>query len=149
MLHLMKLAVGIRDPAHLRHMHAHRTAHDPPLRHLTRHRPRRAEEIAGAGSMFWVIGGTMLVRQAILEIVPAERDDGSACAAILLGPALVAVLGRPRQGVPGLALPAGGRRPARPGSGYAGGGHAARAGAGVAVAWAAMTAGGGLAGRRH
>ncbi len=44
MLHLMKLCVGVRDPAELRAWQAER-ARRPPLRHLTRHMPRRAAEI--------------------------------------------------------------------------------------------------------
>ncbi len=95
MLHIMKLAVGIRDPAQLRQVQGHRIAHDPPLRHLTRHMPRRAAEVSGAGSLYWVIAGIMLVRQPVLDIVPAERADGTACAAILLAPELVPVAGRP------------------------------------------------------
>ncbi len=45
--------------------------------------------------MYWVIGGAMLVRQRILGIEPAIREDGHPCAAILLDPAVVPVLGRP------------------------------------------------------
>ncbi len=95
MLHLMKLCVGIRDPAELRAYQAQRLAGGLPLRHLTRHLPRRAAELAGAGSIYWVIDGTMLVRQRITTIEPATRADGSACAAIGLDPVLVAVTGRP------------------------------------------------------
>ncbi len=92
MLHLMKLCVGVRDPAELRVLQA---ARGTQPRHLTRHMPRRAAEIAGAGSLYWVIGGAMLVRQAIVAVEPACREDGTACAAILLDPAVVAVSGRP------------------------------------------------------
>jgi hypothetical protein len=95
MLHMMKLAVGVRDPAHLRALQAERALTDAPLQHRTRHLPRRAAEIVGEGSLFWVIGGTMLVRQRIIGIEPATRLDGTACAAILLDPDLVAVTPRP------------------------------------------------------
>lgn len=95
MLHLMKLAVGVRDPAHLRSLQSLRVSHDLPLRHVTRQMPRRAAEIAGAGSLYWVVAGTMLVRQPVLDIVATERADGTACAAIMLGAALVAVEPRP------------------------------------------------------
>jgi hypothetical protein len=95
MLHMMKLAVGVRDPAHLRALQAERMGGDLPLQHRTRHMPRRAAEIIGGGSLFWVIGGAMLVRQRVIGIEPAVRDDGTACAAILFDPALVAVTGRP------------------------------------------------------
>ena len=95
MLHMMKLCVGVSDPAELRAWQAQRMRTDPKLRHLTRHMPRRAEEIVGQGSLFWVIGGTMLLRQTLIAIEPATRGDGSACAALVLDPALVAVQGRP------------------------------------------------------
>jgi hypothetical protein len=95
MLHLIKLAVGIRDPAHLRTVQADRMADGAPLRHLTRHSPRRAEEITAGGSLYWVIAGTLLLRQRITAVEPAVRNDGSACAALMLDPLLVAVTGRP------------------------------------------------------
>src|ERR1700733_9968237 len=95
MLHLMKLAVGVRDPAHLRTLQADRLAHAPPVRHQTRQMPRRADEITDGGSLYWVIAGSMLVRQRVLEIVPARREDGSACARLILDITLVPVASRP------------------------------------------------------
>ena len=95
MLHLIKLAVGIQDPAHLRAAQTQRVALDPPLRHLTRQMPRRAAEIAAGGSMYWVIAGSLLLRQRVLAVEPAARADGTACAAIMLHPALIPVRGRP------------------------------------------------------
>ncbi len=95
MLHLTKLCVGVRDPAHLRALQHSRQPGEQPLRHLTRHMPRLAAEITAGGSLYWVISGTMLVRQRVTALQPAVREDGSACAAIVLDPALVAVSGRP------------------------------------------------------
>ena len=91
----MKLCVGIRDPAELRAYQAERLANRLPLRHLTRHLPRRAAELLAGGSLYWVIDGTMLVRQRITSIEPSTRADGSACAAIGLDADLAAVVGRP------------------------------------------------------
>ena len=95
MLHLMKLCVGVRDPAELRHWQAQRAARNQPLRHLTRHMPRRSAEITDGGSLYWVIAGTMLVRQRITALEPACREDGTTCAAIMLDAALVPLSGRP------------------------------------------------------
>jgi hypothetical protein len=95
MLHMMKLAVGIRDVAHLREVQANRLAREGKLRHLTRSFPRRAADIVDGGSMYWVIAGAMVVRQRISDIVAARYEDGSSCAAIHLDPDLVAVAGRP------------------------------------------------------
>ena len=95
MLHMMKLAVGIRDIAHLREAQAERARTRPPLRHFTRSFPRRAAEIIDGGSLYWVIGGAMVVRQRILDIVADHWDDGTACAGLVLSPDLIAVAGRP------------------------------------------------------
>lgn len=95
MLHIAKLAVGIRDIAHLRSVQAGRQQAMPPLRHQTRNMPRRAGEIVGAGSIYWVIAGTMLVRQPVLDIIEDAWDDGTRCAGLVLDPALVQVEGRP------------------------------------------------------
>ncbi len=92
-LHLVKLAVGVRDLAHLRAIQAERAA-VAPLRHRTRNRPRRAAEIVGGGSIFWVIGGALRARQRIGGIVEDRWEDGSKCAGLLLDPHLVAVRGR-------------------------------------------------------
>ncbi len=94
MLHLTKLAVGVRDIAHLAQLQAQRMQHDPPLRHRTRNFPRRAAEILDGGSIYWVIAGATLVRQRILDIRHDAWDDGSACAGIVLDPTLVPVAGR-------------------------------------------------------
>ena len=94
-LHISKLAVGIDDVEHLREVQANRLNDDPPLRHRTRNMPRRAAEVLSGGSLFWVVRGAMIVRQRILDIREETWDDGSACAGLLLDPALVAVEGRP------------------------------------------------------
>lgn len=95
MLHLMKLAVGIRDLAHLAERQAARAVSDPPLRHQTRMFPRRAAEIVDGGSIYWVIAGAMLVRQRIVEIRQEAWDDATTCAGLILDPTLVQVEARP------------------------------------------------------
>lgn len=101
MLHIAKLAVGIRDIAHLRQVQAVRASQEPPLRHRTRSFPRRAAEIAGNGSIYWVIGGAMLVRQRVLEVIEDRWDDDRKCAGLVLDPALIAVEGRPTKAFQG------------------------------------------------
>ena len=95
MLHLVKLAVGIRDLAHLAERQAARAVSDPPLRHQTRMFPRRAEEIVAGGSIYWVVTGVVLVRQRIVEIRQEAWDDGTSCAGLILDPGLVQVEARP------------------------------------------------------
>jgi len=91
----MKLAVGVRDLDHLRDLQAERARSTPPLRHLTRNQPRRAAEVLDGGSIYWAIGGALVVRQRILDILPAPAADGTPRAALVLDPALVPVAGRP------------------------------------------------------
>jgi hypothetical protein len=101
LLHLTKLAVGIRDIAHLRDVQAERARQDPPLRHRTRNFPRRAQEVLDGGSLYWVIQGATIVRQRILDIVEDRWNDATACAGIVLDPTLVPLatrLTRPFQG---------------------------------------------------
>ena len=91
MLHLAKLAVGTKDVADLRRWQARRA----PLQHLTRNLPRRRDEVLAGGSLYWVIGGVMVVRQRVLDIAESARGDGSRCCALVLDRELVPVLGRP------------------------------------------------------
>jgi hypothetical protein len=95
MIHLLKLSVGVRDAEHLIALQRDRAAIDPPLRHRTRQMPKRAPEIIGGGSIFWVIAGIIQCRQRILDIRPDQRPDGSACVALILDPAIIMVDGRP------------------------------------------------------
>ena len=95
MLHLTKLAVGVRDIDHLRELQAERAQRNPPLRHRTRNFPRRRDEVVAGGSIYWVISGAMIVRQRILDVIEDKWDDNSACAGLVFDPELVPVAGRP------------------------------------------------------
>jgi hypothetical protein len=95
MLHLTKLAVGVRDIDHLRELQSERAERDPPLRHRTRNFPRRREEVLDGGSMYWVVGGAVVVRQRILDVIEDRWEDNSACAGLIFDPELVAVAARP------------------------------------------------------
>ena len=101
MLHLTKLAVGVRDIAHLEQLQAQRLLQEPPLRHRTRNFPRRADEIMDGGSIYWVFAGAMLVRQRILDIRHDTWEDGSVCAGIMLDATLVPLAGRPTKAFQG------------------------------------------------
>jgi hypothetical protein len=94
LIHLIKLAVGVRDIAHLAALQAARHEADPPLRHRTRNSPKRAEELCAGGSIYWVVGGVILVRQKLLEIIEDHWDDGARCAGLVLDPTLVRVQAR-------------------------------------------------------
>jgi hypothetical protein len=94
MLHIAKLAVGVRDIDQIRAWQAERQRSSPPLRHRTRNFPRRGEEVLDGGSLYWVISGSMLARQRILDIIEDKRDGGEKCAAFILDSELVPLIGR-------------------------------------------------------
>jgi hypothetical protein len=95
MMHLTKLAVGVRDADHLRELQGERIREHARLWHRTRSFPRRRAEVLDGGSMYWVIAGTMLARQRIVDIVEDHRDDGTPCTSLILDPELVGLVGRP------------------------------------------------------
>lgn len=95
MLHMLKLSVGVKEVAQLRAIQALRAIAEPPLRHQTRMMPKRRDEILAGGSIFWVIGGFVQVRQRLLDIIDDRWDDGTPCAGLVLDPELVPVSARP------------------------------------------------------
>jgi len=95
MLHMLKLSVGVKEVAQLRAIQTLRAAADPPLRHQTRMMPKRRDEMLDGGSIFWVIGGFVQVRQRLLDIIEDRWDDGTPCAGLVLDPVLVPVEARP------------------------------------------------------
>jgi hypothetical protein len=101
MLHIAKLAVGVRDIDHIRALQADRLRTNPPLRHRTRNFPRRGNEVLDGGSLYWVISGSMLARQRIVDIIEDERDDKTPCASFILDPDLVPLIGRPTRAFQG------------------------------------------------
>ncbi|MAK62263.1 MAG: lysophospholipase [Ponticaulis sp.] len=74
MIHLVKLCVGAESVSDLEDWQKSRVFDriarglDPHPRHETRQMPKRAEELLDGGSLYWVIKGTILVRQRILEV---------------------------------------------------------------------------------
>ena len=94
MLHLTKLAVGVRDIDHLREVQAETSPH--AARHCVTVRaafPAGTRRWSTAGRCYWVVNGCMLVRQRIVDIIEDRRDDGSACTGLVLDPALVPLAG--------------------------------------------------------
>lgn len=96
LLHLVKLCVGAQGVDDLRRWQQGRTALGQRLRHVTRMRPKRAEELLAGGSLYWVFQGKILARQRILGLEEAESDGRPACG-ILLDPQIVETLPAPRR----------------------------------------------------
>lgn len=97
MLHIIKLCVGVKEVAELADWQARRMKLDPPLRHQTRMMPKKVGEVLDGGSLYWVIGGYVRVRQRILDIREEQWDDGSACCGLVLDRELVPVEVRPQK----------------------------------------------------
>lgn len=75
-LHLIKLAVGVDDLAHMKQLQAARRRQrrqGPRSPHwvFTRNTPRRAEELLDGGSLYWVVRGVIRCRQ---ELVGFDED---------------------------------------------------------------------------
>lgn len=75
-LHLIKLAVGVDDLAHMKVVQSVRRKQrrqSPRSPHwvYTRNFPRRAEELLDGGSLYWVVRGVIRCRQ---ELVGFEQD---------------------------------------------------------------------------
>jgi hypothetical protein len=107
MVHLVKLCVGVETVQDLAVWQAERlerlaqTGETPELCHRTRQTPRRRDEILDGGSLYWVIKGFVLVRQRILDLKEATKDDGSPCCSIVLDAELVTTRPQPRRAFQG------------------------------------------------
>lgn len=100
-LNLLKLAVG---PASIGELEARiaanraemaRLGQDPRTVHTTRMVPKRKREIAGKGSIYWVIKGVLICRQAITAIEPFTGTDGIGRCHLVLDPVVTPVSPRP------------------------------------------------------
>ena len=98
-LHLIKLCVGIDSVADLRAWRAHRAAQGHRSVCPTRQTPKRAADLLEGGSLYWVIKGQVLVRQAIDEIVTLE--EGAQPCRIYLKPDLIETAPQPRRAFQG------------------------------------------------
>ena len=91
-LHLTKVAFGATSLDHLAERLTQRAA-EGPLFLTTRYLPKRHEEVAGAGSLFWIIKHQLVARSAIVRF--GEADAGRV--AIHIDPALVLVQAKPKR----------------------------------------------------
>ncbi|MBY0283163.1 MAG: DUF1489 domain-containing protein [Sphingomonas sp.] len=92
MLHLSKVAFGAQSLDHLAERLAVRDA-EGPLFLTTRYLPKRHAEIAGLGSLFWILKHQLVARSPIIGF--GEALEGKV--AILLGMPLVAVRPIPKR----------------------------------------------------
>ena len=88
-VNLIKLCVGISSIEELESLQQNRrrrrAAGDAEALniHVTRNTPKRAEEIIGKGSLYWVIKRRVVARQLIVDIRPTNIEGRKHCAIIL------------------------------------------------------------------
>jgi hypothetical protein len=99
-LHLIKLCVGVDTLEELAKWQKHRLAElrkkkaKPELIHVTRHTPKRAEELLDGGSLYWVIKGQIAARQQFIDIREVRSKDGPPRCGLVYDPKLVPTLRR-------------------------------------------------------
>ncbi|MGQ7794361.1 DUF1489 family protein [Faunimonas sp. B44] len=106
-LHLVKLCVGcdsvqdLQDWIDERMAAMRRAGEAAEQRHTTRMVPKRVDELLDGGSLYWVIRGSVQVRQRLLAIRPFRDGDGIQRCHLVLEPALVATEWQPRRAFQG------------------------------------------------
>ena len=91
-LHLTKVAFGITHIDQLVDRLAGRAAEGPVFL-TTRYLPKRHEEVAGQGSLFWIVKHQLIARSPILHFGEAEGGR----VAIHIDPVVVVVQTRPKR----------------------------------------------------
>lgn len=106
-VHMIKLCVGVDSIEELAQWQKGRLAaqkaagHQPRLFHRTRMVPKRQAELRDGGSLYWVIKGTIQVRQRIIGFGEGQKPDGTSCCLIFLDPHLVPTHPVPRRAFQG------------------------------------------------
>jgi hypothetical protein len=106
-LHLVKLCVGVREPKELtqwqKQRRAERRAKGGPdgTFHVTRNTPKRGEEIAAGGSLYWVMAGVIKARQRITGFKSITDKDGTPRCRIMLHSKVVPVVPTPMRAFQG------------------------------------------------
>lgn len=101
-MHLVKLCVGISSVEELesfrRMRFAEGSAYGPGVHvHRTRMTPKRADEVAGHGSLYWVISGAIRCRQFIRALEPATDAEGRGCCDIVMAPEIIRTVPQPKR----------------------------------------------------
>ena len=90
-VHMMKLAVGVPSLEAFESRIETRRAAGSGMQVWTRSFPKRADDVIGTGSLYWVVAGLLSARQPIITIEEDTYDDGSRCARIELEPTLIRI----------------------------------------------------------
>lgn len=96
-LNIIKLCVGVSEIEELAVHQKNRLARGEELFHRTRMMPRRLSKVLDGGSLYWVIKGSVQVRQLILDIVPVVGEDGIRRCKLMLDKQLIQTRPQPRR----------------------------------------------------
>ena len=93
-INLVKICVGAQSVSDLYNWQKQRVIKECKssqsiIRHVTRMRPKRAEELLNAGSLYWVVKGYILVRQKIIGLEDIVGSDNIVRCAIMLDPQII------------------------------------------------------------
>ena len=106
-LNLIKLCVGcdsvqeLEDWIEEKLKDKRRRREKPEHIHRTRMVPKRAAELTGGGSLYWVIRGEVACRQRILDVRPFRDKDGIGRCGLVLNRKVVLVELRPHRAFQG------------------------------------------------
>ncbi|MBL4784718.1 MAG: DUF1489 domain-containing protein [Cohaesibacteraceae bacterium] len=106
-LNLVKLCVGIESVEHYEEVVssridlAQKNREKIDLKHTTRMVPRRDHELVDGGSLYWVIKGSIQIRQLIRDIEPFTDPEGIGRCHIKLDTVLVRTFPMPRRAFQG------------------------------------------------
>jgi hypothetical protein len=87
-LHLIKLCVGADSVEDLQQWIDWRIKSFGEQVHTTRMQPKRADEIIGEGSLYWVIKGQVLCRQKLIGVRPFTDGEGISRCDLILEPVI-------------------------------------------------------------
>jgi hypothetical protein len=98
-LNLIKLCVGCDSVKDLEdwikvRMKARKTRKREHI-HTTRMVPKRADELLAGGSLYWVIRGSIMCRQRLIDVQPFVDKEGIGRCRFVLEPKVVPVAPRP------------------------------------------------------
>lgn len=103
MIHMVKLCVGVASVQELesyRDQRAHWWGADygeDVHVHRTRMMPKRAQEMAGKSSIYWVIGGIVACRQPILRLQPYTDGEGKTYCDIIMAKDMYRTVPHPKR----------------------------------------------------
>jgi hypothetical protein len=93
-VHLIKLCAGASSLHDLAQWQRQQPRSE--LMHVTKHMPKRADELLQGGSLYWVIKSMIVARQKMIELRPITIDGISYCG-LVYDPEIITVQPRPRR----------------------------------------------------